>query len=176
VVGGRVDLTDVKYVDDPAVDVSGYRVREGDILIVRTNGSRSLIGRSAVVDGSLDAAFASYLIRYRVNHEIVTARWVQVALSSPQGRATLESMAASSAGQYNLSLSKLDNVEIPVPSLSEQARLIHELDELKEWSERLSQGIAMARLKSESLRRTLLTAAFSGRLTAHAPMSTELRN
>jgi len=168
VIDGRVDLADVKYVDDSATDVSGYRLRDGDLLIVRTNGSRSLIGRSAVVDASIGAAFASYLIRYRFNRDIVFPEWVHVALSAPEGRATLESLAASSAGQYNLSVSKLNSVAIPVPSIPEQARLLSELADLKGSSRRLRLSLTTARAKAVSLRRALMTAAFSGQLTGRA--------
>lgn len=60
---GRVDLSDEKRVEDPSVDVSTAMLALDDLLIVRTNGSRNLIGRTAVVQPGVDAAFASYLIR-----------------------------------------------------------------------------------------------------------------
>ncbi len=59
--GGGIDLTDEKRALDDRVDLSNVMLRPGDLLIVRTNGSKNLIGRTAVVQPGIDAAFASYL-------------------------------------------------------------------------------------------------------------------
>jgi type I restriction enzyme, S subunit len=165
VSGGRIDLGDLKRVSDPSVDVSAYRLAEGDLLIVRTNGSKSLIGRSAVVREPIDAAFASYLIRYRFRTDLLSPEWAQVALSAPGARTTLESLAASSAGQYNLSVAKLDSVEIPLPALVEQRRMLDEINEWSDSSHRIATSLDTARARSASLRRALLAAAFAGELT-----------
>ncbi|MHB1538080.1 MAG: restriction endonuclease subunit S domain-containing protein [Solirubrobacteraceae bacterium] len=43
-------LSDLKFAIDANTDLSSYAVAQGDLLFVRTNGSRDLIGRVAVVD------------------------------------------------------------------------------------------------------------------------------
>lgn len=116
-VNGRIDLSDEKRIASARVDVERYRLTPGDLLIVRTNGSVDLIGRSAVVQGGVDAAFASYLIRYQLRLDRVIPEWAQAMLRSPQVRFKIEKLAASSAGQHNLSLGKLNPLELPVPSL-----------------------------------------------------------
>jgi type I restriction enzyme S subunit len=138
----------------------------GDLLIVRTNGSIDLIGRSAAVQDDIDAAFASYLIRYRVRGDLVRPAWVQAMLSTPQVRRRIEPLAASSAGQYNLSLAKLDPLELPVPSLEQQDAGVARLREVEESIAAVRSGIDRARSHSTALRRSLLAAAFSGQLTA----------
>jgi type I restriction enzyme S subunit len=60
VQGGRVDLSDLKFAIDADVDLSPFALESGDLLFVRTNGSRDLIGRVARVDGAEGMAFASY--------------------------------------------------------------------------------------------------------------------
>ena len=117
-VGGSIDLTDEKRVQDSALDTSGAMLEAGDLLVVRTNGSKDLIGRTAVVQVGVDAAFASYLIRYRLDPEKVSPFWVRLMFEAPSTREALESMAASSAGQFNLGLKKLDTVVLPVPALA----------------------------------------------------------
>jgi type I restriction enzyme S subunit len=77
-------------------------------------------------------------------------------------------MAASSAGQYNLGLKKLNGITLPCPSLDEQDRLLARFDE-KAWAyESLRRGLEVGRTRTESLRRSVLAAAFSGRLTGRA--------
>ena len=165
-VGGTVDLKDEKRVADGSADVSSSMLATGDLLIVRTNGSVDLIGRSAVVQDDIDAAFASYLIRYRVRGDVVRPAWVQAMLGTPQVRRKIEPLAASSAGQHNLSLAKLNPLEIPVPSLEEQDASLAHLREVEEGIASLRSGIRRARARSTALRRSLLAAAFSGPLTA----------
>jgi type I restriction enzyme S subunit len=164
-VDGRIDLTDEKRVADAAVDVSSMKLRHGDLLIVRTNGSVDLIGRSAVVQHGIDAAFASYLIRYRLRPDVVRPEWVQAMLSAPQTRRRIESLAASSAGQYNLSLAKLDPLKLPVPSLDAQDAGLARLHDARDHIGRLRATALVADKRRAGLRRSLLAAAFSGRLT-----------
>lgn len=164
-IDGAIDLSDEKRVADPSLDVSKSILSEGDLLIVRTNGSVALIGRCAVVGEEVRAAFASYLIRYRLRQDIVRPAWVQAMLTTPQLRSHIESLAASSAGQHNLSLGKLGPLPIPTPSISEQDRLLDKMRSLDEERRRLMAALERARSRSSTLRRSLLAAAFSGRLT-----------
>jgi len=163
---GIVDLSDEKRVADVNADVSSSMLTAGDLLIVRTNGSVDLIGRSAVVQDGIDAAFASYLIRYRVRKERVRPAWVQAMLSTPQVRCTIEPLAASSAGQHNLSLAKLDPLKIPVPSLEQQDTGLARLREVDGNAASLRSDIERAQSHCAGLRRSLFAAAFSGQLTA----------
>lgn len=165
-VDGQIDLSDEKRVLNGEADTSAYMLAPGDVLIVRTNGSVDLIGRSAVVQPGIDAAFASYLIRYRVRDEVVRPRWVQIMLSTPQVRSRIESLAASSAGQHNLSLSKLNPLELPVPPITTQDAGIQRAVGMEVEASRLAASIAATRLRAARLRSSILTAAFSGRLTA----------
>lgn len=164
-VDGQIDLTDEKRVADGEADVSRYLLLPGDLLIVRTNGSVDLIGRSAVVQPGVDAAFASYLIRYRLREDLVRPSWVNAMLGSPRVRARIESLAASSAGQHNLSLGKLDPLELPVPSLDVQDAGLRRLASLDEEIGRARSALKVAQARAVGLRHALLGAAFSGRLT-----------
>ena len=161
-VAGRIDLTDEKRVQDQSVDVTSAMLRTDDLLVVRTNGSRQLIGRTAVVQPGVDAAFASYLIRYRLDPAIVRSDWVSLMLRAPSTRAVLETMAASSAGQYNLSLSKLGGVRLPVPSLATQDRLLVANRSLSDAAVRLIAERQAAGRRGLALRRGILSAAFAG--------------
>jgi type I restriction enzyme, S subunit len=165
-VNGAVDLTEEKRVADVNADVSSAMLGAGDLLIVRTNGSVDLIGRSAVVQDGIDAAFASYLIRYRIRDEWVRPAWVQAMLSTPQVRHTIRPLAASSAGQHNLSLAKLDRLKLPVPSLEQQDAGLNRLREVERSLASLRSDIDRAMSHCTGLRRSLLAAAFSGHLTA----------
>lgn len=161
---GRVDLTDEKRAVDPTLDLMPVTLAAGDLLIVRTNGSRDLIGRVAVVQEGIEAAFASYLIRYRLDYSLVLPHWARFVLGTPSRRRQLEALAASSAGQYNLGLRKLDTVTIPAPSLVRQRELLRSVDSFQTSQRAIVAGVDAGLRRAGALRRSLLSAAFSGRL------------
>ena len=165
--GGIIDLADEKRAET-AEDLSALMLRAGDVLVVRTNGSKDLIGRTAVVQSGIEAAFASYLIRYRFDPTRVVPEWIHLMLDRPEARRRLEELAASSAGQYNLGLKKLDGVEVPLPSIDEQQRRIEAYSGVAQRAGLLSSTLNASRRRSGVLRQALLAAAFSGRLTGRS--------
>lgn len=173
-IDGRIDMSDEKRIVSAGTDVARHQLRAGDLLIVRTNGSVDLIGRSAVVQDGVDAAFASYLIRYQLDHDRVAPEWVHAMLSTPQVRARVEALAASSAGQHNLSLGKLNPLELPIPTREVQLDGLARLAEIDTQIKRLRSALEAAHSRAAHLRRSLLAAAFSGRLTASAPDLSEV--
>jgi type I restriction enzyme S subunit len=99
---GVLDRGDLKRSTVAADQLGDSFVTDGDVLVIRTNGSRDLIGRAAAVhlDDSTEAlAFASYLIRLRPDLDVLDPSWLVMALSSPAVRIEIEAAAASSAGQ-----------------------------------------------------------------------------
>ena len=71
VASEKVTLTDLKYGDLSEAEFKKTVLSEGDILVVRTNGSKDLVGRCAVVPQLPEPmAFASYMIRIRCNKEL----------------------------------------------------------------------------------------------------------
>ncbi len=162
---GRIDMSDLKYANSR--DVGDCFVEQDDLLVIRTNGSRDLIGRVARVEVP-GAAFASYLIRLRPTTTL-DPRWAVLALSSPQLRAEIEARAASTAGQYNLNLVSLRSLPIPLPPLDEQRRIVARVEEQLSAIEALHAALERAHRRSASLRRAVLERAFRGELVPQDP-------
>jgi len=165
----KVDLTDLKFATVESGELHDCFVEEGDLLFVRTNGSRDLIGRVGVVGGSDRPAFASYLIRARPDPSRLDSRWAALALSAPPLRAVIESRAATTAGQYNLNLASLRSLEVPLPPLADQRRLVADIERVESVIEAMSEAIERARRRSASLRRAILEGAFRGELVPQDP-------
>lgn len=165
IADGAIDMSDEKRAVDASIDLSRLTLRAGDLLIVRTNGSKNLIGRSAVVQDDMNVAFASYLIRYRFDERRVQPHWVRLALETPAVRAHLERLAASSAGQHNLGLKKLNAVQIPCPELDIQRASMDRIIEQTGGIAALKRCLRASQRRSAALRRGVLAAGFSGQLT-----------
>lgn len=165
VQAGSISLEDLKYAIDPSVDLTGALATEGDVLIIRTNGSRSLIGRAALVPALPEpTAFASYLIQLRMNPGVATPAYVAAVLPSAKVRAQIEQLAATTAGQYNISLSKLRSLHIPLPPLPEQRRALGAMERRMSLVTQMELAVGRALAMSYRLRAAILSAAFTGNL------------
>lgn len=105
VARGTVNFDGLKYCNLSDADVEHVRLSTGDLLFVRTNGSRELVGRCAVFDGAGQEpayGFASYLIRVRVDQTKVLPRYLAYFLNSTNGRSEIDSRRRTSAGQFNI--------------------------------------------------------------------------
>jgi type I restriction enzyme S subunit len=166
---GRLDMGDLKHADDASADLRSYQIGRGDLLFVRTNGSRDLIGRVAAVDTDARLAFASYLIRVRPDQRRLNTRFAALALASPQCRAQIESKAATTAGQYNLNLKSIASLLIPLPPIEQQHRLATEIESELTMLDSLARTIDQTVLRCQALRRSILNQAFIGALVPQDP-------
>jgi type I restriction enzyme, S subunit len=171
IVEGRVDLDDLKFAVDDATLRSHDRIQPGDFLFIRTNGSRSLIGKGALVlrDHAAPLFFASYLIRLRLVTVDSCDQWFALAWSGPQVREQVLRVAASSAGQHNVSLSAASSFAIPLPPAAEQARIVAEFGRLDTETAAVGHEIAAGAKRCSRLRQAVLKWAFEGRLADQDP-------
>jgi type I restriction enzyme, S subunit len=141
-------------------------VAPGDMLLVRTNGSRSLIGRVAIVKTAPNpkSSFASYLIRFRLIGNETIWSWVSLAWDSDTLRSSIESRAKTTAGQYNVSLSGLADLGIPLPPIDEQIEIGRQVDRRISAAERLAATLGRRLDHARVTRQSLLREAFSGHL------------
>lgn len=117
IAAGKIDLSDMKYAIQPIQIDENSALQMGDLLVCRTNGSISLIGKAALVKTPLKPfhTFASYLLRFRLFEANLLPQWLHLFVSSPQGRDFIETNSPSSAGQHNISLSLLHSMPFPLP-------------------------------------------------------------
>jgi len=101
-----------KYCDLLSKDqFEKLRLKAGDVLICRTNGNPTYVGKAAMVMEDTDFAFASYLFRVRTNLKIKPSVLVSY-LNSKSGRAEIEKYSIVS-NQANFSPAKFRQISIP---------------------------------------------------------------
>ncbi|MBD2300010.1 restriction endonuclease subunit S [Nostoc sp. FACHB-190] len=165
VASEEINFNDIKYGLLTNTDLQRVLVTEGDILVVRTNGSAELVGRCAVVPTLPEAtAFASYLIRLHCDRQQIDPYFLQLMLRHLRSAGQLFDFARTSAGQYNVSLGRLRAAKIPVPPLCEQRRTVAYLNEFQ------TKVDTMKRLKEEAIKEldallpSILDKAFKGEI------------
>ena len=170
IVHGVVDSSDLKGAKFDDAEQRQYGLSSGDILVIRSNGSISIVGRCALVSKAEERyLYAGYLIRVRSNLVTLQSEYLFSLLSSHLIRTQIEHKAKSTSGVNNINSGEIQSLVIPYCSLHEQRMVVEYL------SKRLS-ALAVAEaeidtqlLKADALRQSILKKAFSGELVEQDP-------
>ncbi len=169
VYSNELRLDEIKDIGVTTAEAEKVRLARGDLLIVEGNGSLDQIGRVAAWNGSIpDCGHQNHLIRARC-HPNAHYSFVLMFLISPHGRDVIEKQAASTSGLHTLSVSKVQRLPVPLPSLPEQQEIVRLLDSAVEAIERNERELDDALKRSEALRQAILKKAFTGRLVPQSP-------
>lgn len=138
VVGDRLELNDLSFVELSAADVERLRLADGDLLLVRTNGNPNYVGRSVVFRHPDNRAwlYASYLIRVRLKHDLLPD-FVNTYLGLERGRRQLLQRVTTSAGNHNINANSIRLIRLPVPCLAEQERIAQLATAFRTWFDSL---------------------------------------
>ena len=137
---GVSDFKDRVYPDydslqevDPKVVRSGDYLEKGDIVFVRSNGNKELVGRCMMIDRDIPVTFSGFCIKLRLNNKNrFEPIYFNYLFRSRQFR---KSMAGTAVGAniQNLSQSRLGNSEVCIPDIETQkaiASIISRYDSL----------------------------------------------
>lgn len=168
IVDGHLDFGDLKYLPADHPDLETCDLTLGDLLFNRTN-SPELVGKSAVFTGHpTEVTFASYLIRVRLDEEL-DPHWAATVINSPIGRRYIDTVRTQQVGQANVNGTKLKDFPIPIPPIQVQRDRLAQLQLARGWLESVESEISRALMRAAGLRRSILTAAFSGQLVPQDP-------
>ncbi|PJE02022.1 MAG: hypothetical protein CK429_35135 [Mycobacterium sp.] len=164
---GRIDLNARKEGAWTQSDASRFLVERGDFLISRGNGSLRLVGLGGLVTDEPDpVAYPDTLIRARPDGAQLDAEYLALIWNSSVVRRQVEASAKTTAGIYKVNQKDLGAVNIPMTSLAQQATVVASVRESRDALAVVAKGRVRALARLSVLRRSLLAAAFSGRLTA----------
>lgn len=138
---------------------------EGDILTVRSNGNRELIGRCIVAPAmSAKTSHSGFTIRIRPNAEKVEPNYLCRILKSPQTRKRLVE-GGNGANISSLNQQLLGMLPVPVPDKKKQNEIVHRIDAMAAHADNL-RVCANKKLSALSeLKQSLLQKAFAGELS-----------
>jgi len=121
-----VDMTDLKHIELPQRTLESLMLKDGDMLIIRTSGSRDLVGTCAVFHGNDQAVFASYLIRLRFDTALANPDYVCWFLNSALGRQQVDSISRQIM-QNNINSEEIRTLRVPLPPLDVQRKLVERM-------------------------------------------------
>lgn len=151
--GGKLILDDLKYIDVSRDKMERYTLYEGDILITKSSGSVDHIGKSLFVTKEMSGkyGFSNFTQRLRMNRKLVLPMWVYLKISNPATRSFLLGASQTTTGLRNLKISALNELQIPLPPLVEQRRIVARVEKLLVKIKETKRLRAEARAATQSL-------------------------
>lgn len=108
-----------------------YMLMDGDIVFVRSNGSKDLVGRAVMVENiDFPLSYSGFCIRFRnIRTDILNDRYLLYFFRSPYFREQLKKYSQGS-NINNINQVLLSQISITVPSIEIQKRAIDDVERL----------------------------------------------
>jgi len=170
VVNGTITHDDMKYAEFDEDERAKLALVVGDLLVIRSNGSVGILGRTALVsEREAGFLYAGYLIRLRPDTRKALPKYLSLVLSSPASRERIELNARSTTGVNNINADEIRSFRVPLPNLGEQREIVRRVSHLFAHADRLEACLAAARGLVEPTTPSLLAKAFRGELVRQDP-------
>ena len=157
-IRGSINFDDLVYV--PASLISEDQLlRSGDYVVCLASGSKNLVGKAAPFRPEVTCSFGAFCGAIR---PITDAAYFAVYLASPMYRESV-SEASAGIGINNLKGSSLLDLDIALPPLAEQSRIVTRVEELMRLCDALE-----AKGQLEAAQHAQLVSTMLGALTASA--------
>ena len=165
IVDGTINHSDLKYAELPDKEYDKLKLISGDILMIRSNGSASLVGRTAIIgEAERDFAYAGYLIRLRPNKNLVYPEYLNLWFSSHEIRLQIEIPLRSTSGVNNINSDETKKLNIPLAPISEQKEIVRRIESLFKLADSIANQQSKIQNQIETLNQSILAKAFRGEL------------
>jgi type I restriction enzyme S subunit len=156
--------------------VDKYKLHYGDILFSNINSDFHL-GKTAVFRlKGMTLIHGMNLLLIRANHKIITSDFLNYLFKYYRLSGNFIAIAQHAVNQSSINQAKLKNLDIPLPPLREQHRIVNKIEEL---FTKLDAGIdALNKVKAQlkRYRQAVLKAAMEGRLVSTDGEEASFRN
>jgi type I restriction enzyme, S subunit len=162
----ELDLKEIQHVNPPSgAEGKRTRIETGDILISITAD----IGMVAFIRESLGEAYINqHLCLARQTGEYHGAYLAHYLISPLGGLSQLTEMQRG-VTKAGLTLGDIRSVQLIIPELDEQIEIVHRIEKLFAYADRLESRYQTARSKCDRLTPALLEKAFQGELVPQDP-------
>ncbi len=136
VTSGQFLPSEAKFIADKKQFRENFDLIKGDILMCRTNGTLAYVGRPAILEEDYpELIFPDKLMRVRCKANVLP-EYLEYILSSSIARPQLEANARTAVGNHAIGNEDVFNVELPLPPISDQEKLVKIVQEARRESGR----------------------------------------
>lgn len=163
---GTLDKSDLKYAQFDEDEIEKLSLKYGDILIIRSNGSPSIVGTAAMVrEQDITGLFAGYLIRIRISdHERLSPKYLLRYLSSYDARRYIENVSKSTSGVNNVNAQEIKKIKVPYFEKEIQDQIIYAIESRLSAYVNIEKTVNQALQQVSAMRQSILKQAFEGGL------------
>jgi type I restriction enzyme S subunit len=161
---GYLELDDVAEVELPEQDAPRYELRKGDVLMTE-GGDFDKLGRGYVWEGQVGRCLhQNHIFAVRPRRELLSSRYLALALSSGYGRAYFTATSKQSTNLASTNSTKLRDLPMPVPSVPEQRAIVVFIEGETARIDALIAKVRDAIDRLKEFRTALISAAVTGKI------------
>ena len=142
-VNGSVDFSLIRRIPKSIASKKNLWLQQDDILFCNTN-STALVGKTCLFRGWKEkCTFSNHLTRIRCNTRYVIPAWLALYLQKLWSNCFFAVNCKEFVGQSSFSNDKLKGVDVPIPPIDEQRRIVARIEDLTSRAEearKLRQG------------------------------------
>lgn len=152
----RISLEDTREISIKAANINKYKLANGDILIVRVNGSADIVGNFILSEHDNTAIYCDHFIRMRIDQRWMNPQYMALLGETRLVRDRISSLFITTAGQKTVNQGHIGSLFIALPPLAEQSRIIARVEQLRRLCADLRARLGEARATQSRLAETLV--------------------
>lgn len=124
-----LDEDDIYYIDPSILRNNDKILETGDILISSANSLEQLWKCCLIENLAYKATLWGFICAMRPNQDTLNYKYFYLFFSSSRIQSKIRTFSKKTTGIANLQLKDVENLEIPLPPVSIQSRIVAKLDE-----------------------------------------------
>jgi len=123
----RLNFDLIRTINPTKEQIEKYKLQKDDIIFNNTN-STALVGKSAFFNIDKVCLYSNHLTRLRVNNIIILPKWLLLYLQYLWHQRYFEKNCNKWVNQSAFNNEKIKNLQIPLPPLESQKKIVQKLD------------------------------------------------
>lgn len=155
----EIDDTDkLPIISLNALPSDEYLLEDNDIVFVRSNGNKNLVGRSVLINsGNSPSSFSGFCIRFRKSTDTIDSYYLTYFLKTEDAR---KKLVGNGANISNLNQKVLNQFNVYYPPLTEQQTIVTTLDSIKSKVDQLQENYDRIAKECDTLKQAILRQVF----------------
>jgi type I restriction enzyme S subunit len=160
---GEMDLSNCKYVNPVNEKIEAYLLNNGDVIFNNTN-SPELVGKTTVFHSTEKCLFSNHMTRIRVDTKKINPKFLAKYLHTLWQSGLFKVLCRNHVSQASINNSMFKEVEIYLPDIKAQDKIVSVIDGLKKPIEAIQNERISIESNINHLPHSVLSKAFAGEL------------